>query len=282
MLTSDTAFNAAKADFNDVYNRPDPRDYFAAMERVGYRLPENVTPLFLRVIKAMRRVRGSAPLTILDVGCSYGINGALLNYELTLDDLYGRGEQREGDAAQEPSEVDRKFFATRKTPSGHRIHGVDIATYAVEYATNSGLIDRGVALDLEAEESPELPAGLADVDLIISTGCVGYVTVRTFSRLLEANTGRPPWIATSALRTLDYSSFERCFGERGYVTTSSTRPVKQREIASATERAQTLSNLAALGKDPAGFESEGALYADCHVSVPGEEAGSVTREELFG
>ncbi|GAA4541514.1 class I SAM-dependent methyltransferase [Amycolatopsis samaneae] len=282
MLTSNTAFNAAKADFNDVYDQPDPREYFAAMKRVGYRLPENVMPSFLRVIEAVRRVRGGASLTILDVGCSYGINGALLNYELTLDDLYGCAEQREGDPGREPAEIDRKFFATRKTPFGHRVHGVDRAAFAIGYATSAGLIDQGAALDLEAAESPELPAGLADVDLIISTGCVGYVTVKTFARLLDANTGRLPWIATSALRTLDYSSFERFFGERGYVTSSSVRPVKQRAITSETERAQTLSNLAALGKDPAGFESEGDLYADCYVSMPAEEAGSVTREELFG
>ena len=49
------------------------------------------------------------------------------------------------------------------------------------------------------------PRLLADVDIIVSTGCVGYVTATTFQRAAKASRrGRVPWVASFVLRMFPY------------------------------------------------------------------------------
>ena len=73
------AANARKAQFAHTYNRGDPRAYFAALGPLDYDLPARVAPAFSALAAALGRSRRQAVIDVLDVGCSYGINSALLN-----------------------------------------------------------------------------------------------------------------------------------------------------------------------------------------------------------
>lgn len=76
--------------------------------------------------------------------------------------------------------------------------GVDPADRAVSYAVDAGLLDAGVATNLEnSEPTSQDVAAIENSDLIVSTGCVGYVTEISLERLLEAILDSRPWMAHS-------------------------------------------------------------------------------------
>src|SRR5690348_501428 len=69
--------NEGKMDFSDLYTSNDPRNYFKYLGQLDYIIPHLAQPIFEQVIRA-RRQRQDAPVTVLDLGCSYAINGALM------------------------------------------------------------------------------------------------------------------------------------------------------------------------------------------------------------
>ncbi|MBA3611025.1 MAG: hypothetical protein H0W54_06380, partial [Rubrobacter sp.] len=79
----------SKANFNHVYDLPDPRGYFETLGSLGYLAPEHGRRVFSALLKSMRGEAGEDP-KVLDLCCSYGVNAALLKHDLTLDDLYAR------------------------------------------------------------------------------------------------------------------------------------------------------------------------------------------------
>ncbi|MFB6812383.1 hypothetical protein [Streptomyces sp. NPDC056387] len=75
---------AGMTSFDDVYGLPDPRGHFGRLGPYGYQTPGHAQPVF-------RALAGELPperRAVLDLCCSYGIDAALLNHDLTLDDLY--------------------------------------------------------------------------------------------------------------------------------------------------------------------------------------------------
>ena len=77
-----------KAAFDDIYAQPDPRAYFGTLRKLDYRIPHLAKPHFERLIAQLRD--GAATVSVLDIGCSYGINAALLRCDAGLDELYDR------------------------------------------------------------------------------------------------------------------------------------------------------------------------------------------------
>jgi hypothetical protein len=65
--------------------------------RLDYRAPQNGYLFFPALVQAKKRVLdgGSEGVTVVDLACSYGVNGALLKYEVTLHDLYERYRSEE-------------------------------------------------------------------------------------------------------------------------------------------------------------------------------------------
>src|SRR5512139_1278083 len=70
--------------FDEIYHQPDPRAFYHRLGRLDYQIPHHAQPVLRRLVAAQPR----QPVTVLDLCCSYGINAALLNHHLTLDDLY--------------------------------------------------------------------------------------------------------------------------------------------------------------------------------------------------
>lgn len=271
-----------KANFDHIYDLRDPREYFNTLGSMGYTAPRHGYDLFSALA---RNISPSGEITIVDVCCSYGINGALLKHDVTLDELYARYESEEAArmTSAEISDSDYDFYRERRLPGAPRVIGLDVAGNAVAYGVRSGMLDGGVAENLEEDEASEKLSGLiSGVDLITVTGGVGYITGNTFERLLEAlPDGRRPWISALALRWVDYGPLAELFSRYGYVTEClEGRTFEQRRFADSGEQEYVCEELSSMGVDPTGKESEGSYHAHFYLSRPASEAAGAPVEEL--
>lgn len=267
--------DTGKIVLDDVYNQPTPVPYFTQLSKLGYCLPERAKPHFEKVIAARRAESGKAPVKIVDVGCSYGVNAALIKYGQSMMGLTSHYReavtQRLGRAAL--IAADKEFYADADDEAA-TIVGVDASQHAIDYAVSAGILDGGVAADFETSAPDAAQADvLGDTDLIISTGCYGYISETTLDRLLDVNDGKKPWMAHFVLRMFDYEGAAESLATRGYVTRRAGLPVRQRRFANDEERGHVLDNLAARGIDPEGREADDWYYAELHLSCPEEVAG---------
>ena len=163
--------------------------------------------------------------------------------------------------------------------------GLDVAGNAIGYACRTGLIDDGWTEDLESSDpSPALAAELADVDLVLTTGGVGYVTESTFARLLRPRQdGPPPWVAALVLRIYPYDGISATLAEHGLVTERLDGVTfAQRRFADVGERDAAVEGVSALGLDPAGLELDGRFHAELFVSRPAADVERLPLAELVG
>jgi len=277
--------NEAKANMDHIDDELDPRAYFRELRRLNYKIPGAAKPVFKRLISILQRNRPE-PVRVLDIGCSYGVNAALLKHDFTMPELYQHWGQDRLVAASpdEVVEYDQRFFAQIEKPENIEVLGLDQAENAVGFAKEVGLLDVGLAMNLEAEPLPEqVKDELASVDLVISTGCVGYVTEKTFDNLLPTVTrGRLPWLANFVLRMFPFDAIEDTLRHWGYVTEKlENRTFAQREFATAEEQAEVLEQLCEIGIDPTGMEDQRHLLAEFYLSRPKEQVERTPLEELF-
>lgn len=284
---------AGKADFTDVYNQPDPRAYFRTLGEWDYEIPAHGVRVFDALLEARHKlIEGDPqrPARLLDLCCSYGVNAALLKCDLTLDDLYARyrSEELADLGSDEVVEADREFYTRHRRrstrPPPPHVVGVDVADNAISYAARTGLLDSGWSLDLENEPPPEaFREAVADTDLVTVTGGIGYITARTFRRVLGsiADEARP-WVASLVLRMYDYSDVLEALSEAGMVTEELegvTFP--QRRFATRAERDFGLSRLEERGVDPTGKEADGVYHTTLFVSRPPDHAEAWPLDELL-
>ena len=199
----------AKANFDHIYGRPDPRAYCRKLQELDYSLPDAAKLIFQKLIAHLQE-RQSNNLHVLDLECSYGVNAALLKHDLSMSELYEHWNQTALVNAT-PDEVlahDRDYFRSFDDDTELTVIGLDRAELAVSFAEKVGLLDKGLVVNLESETlSRAARKTLAPVDLVTSTGCVGYVTDKTFARLLPAITqGHRPWIGNFVLRIFSFES----------------------------------------------------------------------------
>ncbi len=281
-----SGINEAKIDMGSIYDRPDPRAYFNTLQRLDYAIPASAKPLFQKLISRLRRQRGQEEVCVLDLGCSYGVNAALLKHDLSMDELYDRWTQDELEQAtsEEVIEMDQQFFSELADPENLKVIGIDQAENAVAFAEEIGLVDEGLPINLEKETLPaDARRDIVPVDLMISTGCVGYVTEKSFERLMQPLTERrPAWIANFVLRMFPFDAIERALGDWGYRTEKlAGRYFKQREFASAEEREQVVEQLRSQDVDPTGLEAEGRFVAEFYLSRPEAEARELPLKRLL-
>ena len=272
-----------KARFDHVYNQPDPRPYFQTLERFGYEIPAHGQTIFRLLLDRIRQERGRDDVTVLDLCCSYGVNPALLNHELSLDDLYRRYRSPElgGLSSQELAASDATFFAERRCQSPARAVGIDTAGRAVRYAVRAGLLAAGSSENLEVSDPSEALTGhLEGVDLITVTGGIGYISEKTFARFID-RTKSAPWVASFALRWVSYEPIAAVLKTYGLTTEKMlSRTFPQRRFADEEEREYVLGELVRMGIDPTGKESEGRYHAELYLSRPALQARSASLEAL--
>ncbi|SDC43664.1 class I SAM-dependent methyltransferase [Actinokineospora iranica] len=264
-----------KISFDHIYTQPDPRPYFSALRGLDYCIPEQAKPYFTKLIGEYREASGVAAPTVLDIGCSYGINAALIACDATMDELYAHyTDPAVADADRDTLVArDRELVRARKRLEGQRFIGFDASAPALSYAHAAGFLDDVVNADLESRDPTEDErARLGSADVVISTGCVGYVTEKTIARVAGAHGERKPWMAHFVLRMFPFDSVADALAGLGYETVHVEGVFKQRRFASAEEQSQVLQTLAATGADPYGLEADGWLYARLFISRPRELA----------
>jgi carnitine O-acetyltransferase len=149
-----------------------------------------------------------------------------------------------------------------------RVIGLDVAKSATQYGVSAGYLDGAVCADLESADPTGEQRHLLLADIVISTGCLGYVTHRTIARLVDATEGQRPWMAHFAVRTFSFRDIERVLADRGYRTCQIGGPFRQRRFASVEEQSWALDVLRTSGVDPSGWESDGWMAANFYVSLP--------------
>jgi SAM-dependent methyltransferase len=262
----------ARTGFDHVYDQPDPRGYFRALGPFGYQTPHHAQEVFRRLVAALTPSNVGRRVTVLDICCSYGINAALLNHDLTLADLQARytGPDTTTLSVKELLNADRVFYAAHRHPTGQlaRVVGLDPARNAIDYARAVGLVDAGFAENLETTPAnAALLAAVRDVRLITVTGGASFLSPRTFQPLLD-NAERPVWVAAFVLRTGSYQPIVDALAGYGLVTETSTRTFPQRRFTSPAEQRYAIDAVIATGHDPSGKETEGAFHTTLHLSRP--------------
>ncbi|MEV4453934.1 MULTISPECIES: hypothetical protein [Streptomyces] len=271
--TEDVA--GGKSRFDDIYDRPDPRAYFRRLAPLGYEIPHHAQPVFRQAAaeRAALDADDACPHgpAVLDVCCSYGINAALLNHDVTLAEMYERytSPAHQTMSTAELAARDKEFYAKRRRPDAVPVFGLDVSAPAVHYALEVGLLDAAFTDDLEhGSPSPELNRALAEVGLITLTGGGSYITARTFTALLDG-ARRPVWASAFVLRTVSYHPVVQTFAAHGLRTTlDESRTYPQRLFTDERERQYAIAAVRALGGDPAGREESGRFHSLHYESRP--------------
>ncbi|MDA9535786.1 hypothetical protein ACM41_05770 [Bradyrhizobium sp. CCBAU 21362] len=280
--TEFSCINRSKAIFDDIYALDDPRAYFSVLGDLDYMIPDVAEPVVRQILAAKASATGLKPV-VLDIGCSYGINAAVHRFPLTFGGLRHRYARREMRAISSETLVrlDRNFYAAWPDVGLARFIGLDVSAPAISYATNVGLLDQGIVADLEKDAlSTDSAQILRSADVIMSTGCIGYITEKTFRKILDA-TERCPWIISFVLRMFPFESLASTFANRGLVTERLYGATFiQRRFRDAEEFEDCLASLAALGVDATGLESEGLFHADLILSRPEADARATPLENI--
>lgn len=282
MKHSFAAINTGKANFDEIYTREDPRDYFSVLGSFDYMIPDLAEPIVRQLLTARAR-KHDDPQVVLDVGCSYGINAAVHRFPLGFETLRHRYARHEMMAmnSRELAQLDRHFYSSWPEIGLARFIGLDVSEPAVRYATGVGLIDDGVIADLENTTLTARDAGcVRRANVILSTGCVGYVTEKTYVQLLQAM-DRPPWVISFVLRMFPFDRLGNALSRFGLVTEHlAGATFVQRRFRDIQEFTSSLEALARRGIDTAGFEADGLFQADLYVSRPEADVRAAPLEEV--
>ena len=274
--------NSSKAVFDDIYNMSDPRGYFSILGALDYMIPDVAAPVIRQILSA-RAALYPDPCTVLDIGCSYGINAAVHRFPVDFAGLHRRYARREmmEVAAEGMIALDRNFYAGWPDVGLARFIGLDMSARAIGYADETKLHIGGIAKNLEAADlSVRDRTILAPVNILLSTGAIGYVTDRTYRKLLDA-LPTPPWIISFVLRMFPYDGFIAAFAERDMVTERLTGTTfVQRRFRDSEEFEKCLAGLTARGIDTRDVEANGLFEAELFLSRPRRDAESMPIEDI--
>jgi hypothetical protein len=247
-----------------------------------YTIPQHGADIFAQLLK----VRGAGdghPPKVLDLCCSYGVVATLLRTDLKMRDLYAhyREAATRSLSFEQLAAADQLLLLEHFRADAPRVFGLDVARNAVNYAVAIGALDAGVVENLEREApSTRLSALMSGVDLITTTGGVGYVTHRTFDRLLEVSSGSV-WVAAFCLRTYDYAPIAQALRTHGLATEKVTRTFPQRRFTGPTEKRWAISQVRSRGVDSTGKEDDGFFHADLYLSRPSNEASTTPLAKML-
>jgi len=269
-----TVINKTKSNFDRLYDSKDPRDYFKYLGELDYIIPHLAQPIFNQIIQARAQLQ-SGPVTVLDLGASYGVNGALMKYQLDYEALRQRytAPALQVLDSEEVLELDRAFYKSWPKNAGVRVIGHDVSVNAVTYAEACGSVDLGMAINFEEDDpSPAQIKALADVDLIVSTGSIGYISEKTFARIARfTDPARKPWVVSFVIRMFPFDEIQKTLEGLGLETEKfEGATFVQRRFADREEMLATVASVEARGIDTVNHERQGLYHADLFVSRPRE------------
>ena len=262
-----------KKDFTDIYTQDSPYRYLKEMDRLEYSISDSTKPLYNSVIGQLEEEL-SRPINVLDLGSSYGINSSLIKYNLTMSELNNFFLNE-----PEPTKKEtRQFYEECTSNDNINFYQIDISEEAIKFSEEMNLCERGINVDLEAEKL-NLLESLPKIDVVIATGCVGYIGHRAFSNLLKVIKNRQsnsiesekeyidPIFAFSVLRMFDMEGIEEVFETNDYsIVKSDIKPIRQRNFSDSKEKIQAISLLHGMGIDTKKYEDDGNFYADFYIA----------------
>lgn len=259
-----------KKDFSDIYTQKHPTPYLEEMGNLKYRIPDQTKPLYKHLAERILNYK-KRPVKILDLGSSYGINSALLNYELImseLDDFFIKNQPN-------PSITSTQNFfddLPNNDDPNLEFYLVDTSLPALNFAEKTGLCKDIFCVNLEKENIPsELQQKMYDIDLITSTGCVGYIGWKSFAKILENIVDRDPLpiFAFTVLRIFQMADIKRVFEENNFeLLKTKIGPLRQRLFYDETEMNDTLDLLKSRNINTENLEETGYYFADFYVGGP--------------
>ena len=263
---------AVKKDFTDIYAQKFPDAYLKEMKKLHYRIPDKTKPLYLLLAEQIIQ-KLSRPINILDIGSSYGINSALLKYDLEMSDLDNFFLQEENTTLEQT----KQFFEKIPSKDSLNFYQIDISEPALQFSEQVKLCKKGICVNLETANLhlKELPS----CDMIIATGCIGYIGYKAFSNLFELikkqqsnspeSESDKPIFAFSVLRIFDMEKIQKTFDYYGYsLVKIDLNPIRQRRFSDIDEQNQTISLLSNKRIDTKELEDDGHFYADFYVASP--------------
>lgn len=263
--------SSAKANFDEIYTQKDPCAYYQTLGSFDYVIPDVASSIFQQTISYLKLLKNK-PLTILDLGCSYGNNAALLKYKLKFSQLFNRYSFLKDLESSEITRLDKLYFSSWPTDPNINFIGLDASENALVYAQKTGLITESICVNLEEDEelTPYQQNLLKQVDLIITTGCVGYITEKTFKKIIASfDQDNPPWIASFVLRMFSYKPIIDVLSKYGL----STEKLKgatfiQRRFESETEMDEVIKTIKSQKISTKGKEENGFLHTEFFLSRP--------------
>lgn len=271
-----------KKDFTDVYMQESPYNYLKTMKMVEYRIPNETKPLYLSLVDQIYEKVGR-PVNILDLGSSYGINSALMTYNLTMEEMDAFFLKEK--TPPTTSEVKEFFRNLPKRNKKFNFYQVDISAPALRFSEEVGLCNGSLCVNLETE-TLRIPKSFGHIDMVIATGCVGYIGYKSFSRLFETfpepekdrlDDRITPLFAFSILRMFPIDKIKKTFEHYGFaLQKSDIEPMPQRHFYNKDEMNNTISLLKERGLETANLEETGYYYADFYVGTPKEHEKVLT------
>lgn len=271
-----------KVILDHIYDQETPLHFYNALYQLDYSIPDQANPIFEKIISFIKKHRSTKTVKLIDLGCSYGVNGALLKSTKSLANLLCRYQSAElkNLSSKELTGRDKTWLNANK--KNINIVGADVSAPALNYALQTNLINNKLCGNFEERSLSEDEAKIIqDVDLIISTGCIGYVSHQTIGELLNSLTPKAPIMAHFVLRTICYKNIEQELDQVGYKTYKSKAPFKQRSFASKEEKESTLERLREMSIDPKNLEDKGSYYAHLYLSIPSEIEFSSLPEDIL-
>lgn len=259
-----------KKDFSDIYEQKYPAPYLEEMKNLEYRISDQTKPLYKHLAERLVNYT-KRPVKILDLGSSYGINSALLTHELIMSEL----DEFFVENNPNPSiKTTQNFFDDLPNNDPNlEFYLVDTSSPALDFAEKAGLCEDSFCVNLEKEKIPyNLKQIMPDIDLIISTGCVGYIGWKSFAKIFE-NIGEDrsplPIFAFTLLRIFQLDDIERIFRENSFeLIKTRIGPLKQRRFYDEHEMKNTVELLKSRNIDTKNLEQTGYYFADFYVGGP--------------
>lgn len=266
--------------FDDIYNLPDCRSYYRAMEHAGFRTAHHATVAFRAVLAELKRLRGLSRAGVVDFASGYGIAAALMRHDVSLDDVLARYRDSWFDDASTEAAIaaDADWFAgLRRADINDEFTGIDIADKALNYGRAVGIFDHAFAENLQDDApSAALSGILAQCDLVVETGSVAHMLPNALDHVLTAAKARRPWVVTAPIRGNDTAEAFEVMQDHGLaIETLSMAPFRHRRFADADEQARAIANAEARGHETDGFETTGYFHAQLFLARPKEEATPV-------
>lgn len=265
--------------YDDIYDLPDCRDYYRAMDHAGFRTAHHATTAFRSAAADLKRLRGLSDLTVVDFASGYGIASALMRHTHSLDDVLARYRDPSlaGLSPEAVIKADRDWFSgAKRADDQNRYYGIDIAGNALDYGVGAGVFEKAFAENLQDDApSSRLAEVLAETDLIVECGSVAHMLPAALDAMLKAST-KSPWIIMSPIRGNDTAEAIEVMESHGLVVDfQSATPFPHRRFSTEDEQARAIVNAQARGYDTDGFESTGSFHAQIFLARPAADVDAL-------